>query len=378
VADPAEPSDGSVADESATAVPDTPSGPATPAVGGGSLDRRKQLIAGLITVVVLVVVFVGIFPKFANYGAAWDSIEKMSIGSLVALGAVTVLNIIIYVFPYMAALPGIRFRDAFVVRQTSFMISNAVPAGGAFGLAVQYAMLSGYGFGPAQASSAIAVTSIWNLLVTLALPALGLSVLVVEGGATQNQVVGAVGGLVGVALIVGAMVVVLRSERWARRIGGWGDAVVHRFRPSTPAETVTSGVVRFRDQTYDVVAQRWGRLTVTNFAQQFSQFFVLLVAIYGLGGTSTGVNPAEVFAAFAVARLAGFIPVTPGGLGTVDAALVALLAAFGMDQDQALAADLLWRAATFIPQIVIGIITFLVWRVQASRRHTRPTPEAVA
>jgi uncharacterized protein (TIRG00374 family) len=361
VADSADPPSGTDAAE--------PGGAAVPSVTG-TVDRRKQVIAGLITLVVLVVVFVGIFPKFANYGDAWASIQKMSIGSLVALGAVTVANIVIYVFPYMAALPGIRFWDAFVVRQTSFMISNAVPAGGAFGLAVQYAMLSGYGFGPAEASSAIAVTSIWNLLVTLALPALGLAILVVEGDATRNQVLGAVGGLAAVFAIVGVMTVVLRSEAWARRLGGWGDSIIHRVRPSTPPGVATSGVVRFREQTYDVVAKRWGRLTLTNFAQQFSQFFVLLVAIYGLGGTSTGVNPAEIFAAFAVARLAGFIPVTPGGLGTVDAALVALLSAFGMNQDEALAADLLWRAATFIPQVVIGVITFLVWRVQAARRSS--------
>lgn len=342
--------------------------PVTGAPGVGTIDRRKQVIAGLITLVVLVIVFAGVFPKFADYSDAWSSIQQMSLASDVALLAVTVLNIVIYVFPYMAALPGIRFADAFVVRQTSFMISNAVPAGGAFGLGVQYAMLSGYGFGPAEASSAIAVTSVWNLLVTLALPALGLVVLLVQGDATGNQIIGAIGGLIAIVAIVGAMVVVLRSESWARRIGGWGDAVVHRFRPSSAPDTVTAGVVQFREQTYDVVARRWRSLTVTNFAQQFSQFFVLLVAVYGLGGRAAGVHPGEVFAAFAIARLAGFIPVTPGGLGTVDAALVALLAAFGMDKNLALAADLLWRAATFIPQIVIGIITFLIWRVQAARR----------
>ncbi len=341
----------------------------------GGLDWRKQLVAGLITLAVLVVVFVGIFPKFANYGDAWASIQQMSIGSLVALGLATLLNIVVYVFPYMAALPGIRFRDAFVVRQTSFMISNAVPAGGAFGLGVQYAMLAGYRFTAAQATSAIAVTSVWNMLVTLALPALGLTVLIVDGDANRNQVVGSVVSLAALVLIVVVMVVVLRSEGWARRLGGWGDAVVHRVRPSTAPGTVADALARFREQTYDVVARRWGPLTLTNFAQQFSQFFVLLVAIYGLGGRSTGVNPAEVFAAFAIARLAGFIPVTPGGLGTVDAALVGLLSAFGMSKDEALAADLLWRAATFVPQVVIGIVTFLVWRVQAARRgSSRPQP----
>ncbi|MFM7508873.1 MAG: hypothetical protein ACKO5A_04930, partial [Actinomycetota bacterium] len=131
----------------------------TPPTSGGGLDWRKQLLAGVITLAVLVVVFYGIFPKFANYGEAWSSIQQMSIVSLVALGAATVVNVVVYVFPYMAALPGIRFRYAFVVRQTSFMISNAVPAGGAFGLGVQYAMLNGYGFSAASATSAIAVTS---------------------------------------------------------------------------------------------------------------------------------------------------------------------------------------------------------------------------
>ncbi len=356
-----------------------PSAPADTAAAGsiGGLDWRKQVVAGLITVVVLVVVFYGIFPKFANYGDAWASIQKMSVGSLLALAAVTVVNIVVYVLPYMAALPGIRFRDAFVVRQTSFMISNAVPAGGAFGLGVQYAMLAGYRFTAAQATSAIAVTSVWNMLVTLALPALGLTVLLVDGDANRNQVVGSVVSLAALVAIVVVMVVVLRSEGWARRLGGWGDAVVHRVRPATAPTAVADALARFREQTYAVVAERWGPLTLTNFAQQFSQFFVLLVAVYGLGGRATGVNPAEVFAAFAIARLAGFIPVTPGGLGTVDAALVGLLSAFGMDKDQALAADLLWRAATFIPQIVIGIVTFVVWRVQAARRMSN-VPRAAA
>ena len=334
------------------------------------VDRRKQVLGGLVTLAVLVIVFVGIFPKFANYGDAIASIQDMSVAALVALGVATVLNILIYVLPYQAALPGISYGNAFMVRQTSFMISNAVPAGGAFGLGVQYAMLSDYGFGPAVASSAIGVTSVWNLMVTLILPVIGVLALLTQGGATTNEVLGAVGGLVAVGVLIGVFALVLRSERWATKLGGWGDRMVARFHKGDgdPA-SVTNGLLRFRDQTVDVVRDRWGRLTVTNFAQQFSQYFVLLVAVYGLGGTSTGVNPVQVFAAFSLARLAGFIPITPGGLGTVDAALVGLLSAFGMSRDEALAANLLWRAATYIPQVLIGIVTFLVWRRQSAARR---------
>ena len=52
------------------------------------------------------------------------------------------------------------------------------------------------------------------------------------------------------------------------------------------------------------------------------------------------------------------------------------MSAFGMDKDQALAANLLWRAATFIPQVVIGIVTFLIWRVQQNKRLGRAAAAA--
>ncbi len=75
------------------------------------VDRRKQVLGGLVTLVVLVIVFVGIFPKFANYGDAIASIQDMSVAALVALGVATVLNILIYVLPYQAALPGHQLRE---------------------------------------------------------------------------------------------------------------------------------------------------------------------------------------------------------------------------------------------------------------------------
>lgn len=338
------------------------------------IDRRKQVIAGVLTLAVLVFVFFGVFPKFANYSEAWDAIQKMSVGSLVALLLVTVLNVAVYVLPYQAALPGISYGHAFVVRQTSFMISNVVPAGGAFGLGVQYAMLSGYGYGPAPTSTAIAATTLWNLLVTLALPVIGVLLLVFQGGAETNEVVGAVGGVMAVVLIVVALVAVLRSEGAARRVGGWGDSIIRRFRKGEEGDPATKAVLRFRETTQEVVFKRWQMLTASSFAQQICQFLILAVAFYAIDGRDSGVNPAQLFAAFALARLAGFIPITPGGLGTVDAAMVALIHQFGADKSVALAADLVWRALSFFPQVFIGVITFLIWRKQSGGRWVSKAP----
>jgi uncharacterized membrane protein YbhN (UPF0104 family) len=61
----------------------------------------------------------------------------------------------------------------------------------------------------------------------------------------------------------------------------------------------------------------------------------------------------------------------------VDAALAALLTGYGATSNQALAADLVWRAATYVPQVLLGALTFLWWRITAARRKrraTEPTP----
>jgi uncharacterized membrane protein YbhN (UPF0104 family) len=57
----------------------------------------------------------------------------------------------------------------------------------------------------------------------------------------------------------------------------------------------------------------------------------------------------------------------------VDAALAALLTGYGATSSQALAADLVWRAATCVPQVLLGALTFLWWRVTAACRRQRAT-----
>jgi uncharacterized membrane protein YbhN (UPF0104 family) len=46
----------------------------------------------------------------------------------------------------------------------------------------------------------------------------------------------------------------------------------------------------------------------------------------------------------------------------VDAAFTGMLIAFGATSSQALAADLVWRATTYFAPIVIGIVTYLLWK----------------
>lgn len=326
----------------------------------------RQWIATILTILVIVLVFAVVFPSLGDYSQVWTAVKEMSTGWIVALVLFTIGVVVIYPWPFQQALPGLKYRPAFVIRQTSFMIGNVIPEGGAIGLGVQYRMLGSYGFGSSPSAAAIGISSVSNTLVTLALPVLSLVGLILVGEATEEDYVVAVIGAVAVGISLAGIMFVLRSESSAREVGEWGDRVADWaaglfHKKSHPH--LDESLVEFRSSVVGAVSGRGAIVTGANTLQQLSQFAVLFVAILGLqGGFGGDVNIAEAFAAFAIARLAQFIPIPPGGLGTTDAVIIGLLTQFGMSSSDAMAADLIWRASTYLPQVFIGIGTLLVWR----------------
>ncbi len=345
--------------------------PPAPAPAPKKSDKKKTIIGGIITLLVLILVFGIVLPQFGDYGQAWTAIQGMSALALGILVVMTIVNIIVYVWPYQAAIPGIKYRPAFVIRQTSFMISNVVPLGGAFGLAVQYSMLGFYSVGAAEATAGIGITSIWNTFVTLSLPIFASLGLVVIGQAQGAAFAIAAVGLVVIGIAVWIFAAILRSEDTARKVGQWGENIVdwlYGLFKKEPTFDVVAEVLHFRESTVGVISDGWLKITATSYLQQFMQFMILWAAVFAIqGGANAPVTFLEAFAAFAFGRLTTFIPLPPGGLGTADAAMTAILVAFGAANNDALAAVMVWRALTYFPQVIIGIGTFLYYRHKQSK-----------
>jgi len=334
-----------------------------------ALDKRKTIIGAIVTLVVLVIIFVGLIPKFGSYADAWAQIQGMTPLALTLIGVSVLAMLIVYVWPYQAAIPGLPYKPAFVIRQTSFMISNTIPAGGAFGLAIQFAMLSSYSVPVAAATAGIAVTSLWSLFMTLTLPVFGVLAALTTAQLESQWVWVAIAGIAATVVSIVVMWLILRSEESARRIGNLGNRILSpvNSRRANPIDAVGMSI-DLRNSTKDVVFDRWRWVTVSNYIVILAQFAVLWFAIEGvLGDAPTTLTLAGAFAAFAISRMASMIPVTPGGLGTVDAALIALLTTFGLTSDEAVASALVWRACSWIPQVSLGVVTFIYWRVAQAR-----------
>jgi len=125
-------------------------------------------------------------------------------------------------------------------------------------------------------------------------------------------------------------------------------------------------LVAFRRDTIGLLRRRWHLLTLATLAGQLTVFLLLLASLRTLDVSSTEVSAIEAFAAWSLVRLLGSLPITPGGLGVVEVGLTTALVGFGGDNDQVVAAVLVYRFLTIVPTLVIGLIAALTWR------HYRP------
>lgn len=348
-------------------------------IGAGGIDRKKSIIGGIVAVVFLAIVFTRVIPQIGSYSEAADYVKAMSALAIGGLVAATVWYLFVYGWPFVAATPGLHYKEGFVVNQSAFAVSNGIPAGGAFGLGLQYAQLTSYKATPTVATAAIGATGLWSVFVTLFLPVTGILALTLSGEGAGSYVVGAVVGVVALVVIVGLFALILRSETNAVKIGTWADKVVngiiHKFKKDTTID-LKGQVLKLRRDIVQLVSRRWHVITISQIAVSWSQFLILYVALLGV---TKDVGMPTIWVAYgcwAISQLGIMIPVTPGGLGTVDAVLIGLLTTFGVDNGAATAADLVWRAASYIPQMAIGLICIFYWRWDINRRKKREIASA--
>jgi uncharacterized protein (TIRG00374 family) len=356
-----------------------PEAPVTSSVTA-KFDKKKSIILGVIGLAVIVLIFWKVIPQVGSYEDALLALESMSAVAIVVIVISVVIYLIAYGFPFMAATPGLRFWRSEQLNQAAFAISNGVPAGGAFGLAVQYAMLATYKIPGTVATAAITAVGLWSIFVSFGLPIFGVIALSLSGGDLQYGWV-AVLGLVLLIVAIVVLVLVMRSEPLAVKVGNLGNRLVKPLRPRIKALGDMDLVVpisKFRADMYGLLKRRWLVITLAQLGVIMTQFLIFYVSLRGVEGwDEAGTSVLGAFGAFGTAQIMLMVPITPGGLGTVDAVIISLLQSVGTSAGDATAADLVWRAASYVPQIIIGIIALITWFKKANETFAAvaPAPE---
>jgi putative heme transporter len=325
----------------------------------------RNVVGGGLGIAVIVGTFVFVLPRIADYRDVWGVVKTLTWRDLSLLAAATLLNLATYAPPWMAALPGLHFRQAFVVTQASTASTFVAPGGPAVGMALSLAMFRGWGFELEPVSLAVAVTGVWNQLALLGFPALALALLTLTGEADRALESVA---LIGFAIFVVAVVAFgagLSTPALARRVGdlaaritSWGMRCIRRG----PVTWTGERFVRFRNNANRLLKRRWHVLTLATLAGQLTVFVVLLACLRVLGIPASDVNVVEAFAAWSLVRLLGSIPITPGGLGVVELGLTTALVGFGGNRPDVVAAVLVYRFLTMVPTLVIGLLAGATWK----------------
>jgi uncharacterized protein (TIRG00374 family) len=228
-------------------------------------------------------------------------------------------------------------------------VATAAPFGGAAGTAAQVRALAKRGVDPRRATAGIITFSLLQIasIGALALVGPAMVLLGVAVPATLGRT--ALLGCAALALITGLLVVMLRTDRAVSWIGNAAGFILRR----DPKRIVVMLRRERRHLRRSMVGPGRARKVLgVALARSVADYLCLLAAV---AAVSTTPQPGLVLLAFVAAAVLRLIPLTPGGLGPVEAALIPLLAAASTTRSGAVLATLAYRVASLWIPLLLAV-----------------------
>jgi hypothetical protein len=113
------------------------------------------------------------------------------------------------------------------------------------------------------------------------------------------------------------------------------------LRKRPPLHGLDDTLLEKRDEIRATLGRQWWQALLLSAGRLAFDYLCLLLA---LRATGSHPRPSLILVAYAAAGIVGMIPVTPGGLGLVEASLTGLLVLADVDSSQAVLATLTYRS----------------------------------
>jgi uncharacterized protein (TIRG00374 family) len=292
-------------------------------------------------------IFIGIASVF---GLQTKSLSASIVAVRQADPALIAIAIVLFVVSYIAAALSyvsltrrrLHFAPTFAVQTASGLANRILPAGlGSIGLFAAY--LHKQGYGAAGASAIVAANNLMGIIGNLLL--IGIVFLLFPDYVGNVHVPHITGLVLYSCLAVVVFVVVVYF-------------VVKHTTP-TGSASITRRILRFLHNTADILRgtlrPNWATAggLVSNVLLTCLMAAVLSLAVAAVGGTIAW--PAALLVLSLGTFIGSAIP-TPGGVGGVEAGMLAGLLAFGVVSSYALAGVLLYRLLTYWLPIIPGLL----------------------
>jgi uncharacterized protein (TIRG00374 family) len=252
-------------------------------------------------------------------------------------------------------------------------ISLIVPGGQAPGAAVQFRMLALSGMDPSDAVGGLTAFSLLGIGGLLALPVFVLPVVLFGAPVNGELASAAIVGAIGFVLFTAFAVWIMAAEGPLRVAGNVAERVRNRLlRKRAPVSGLADRLLGQRDLIRSVLGEQWWQATLLSVGRLAFDYLCLLFCTRAVGAHP---RPSLILLTYAVAGVIGLVPITPGGLGIVEASLVGLLALAGLTGTQAVLATLAYRLASYWLPLLSGPVAYFIFR----RRYRHdPSPPSVS
>jgi uncharacterized membrane protein YbhN (UPF0104 family) len=273
---------------------------------------------------------------------------------------------------------GLGIRNAITVNEAHTGCSLAIVGGGAVGTGVKVAMLNSWGIRSGEIAASVAATSVIPLITQWAVTAAAGLYFILHG---DRSLANQAAVLAGVVLSVGPLlfwVTLIRKPvivQWAAHklqpAAHWlssSRVLPMRFRRHLEHTDLAHSAESIRAAAMPLLGRRGVAAFALALLSNLAMGTILIVSLHGLEVLGDyKLYPMQVIAGLALARTLGSFAPLPGGLGVMDAGLLASLTGHGVQRSSAVAAIAMYRASTFLVPIVTGCVAILWWRVSSKR-----------
>ena len=300
-----------------------------------------------------------VWPSLVATFSSFQELRHVSPGWFVVMLAAEVASFGCIWLLLSLCLGSTRYFAVATAQVTSNSISKIVPGGSPVGAAFQFGMLADAGIDRARVGAGTAAASLINFATLFALPVLAIPAIV--GGVAVAR------GLWRAAWLgVGVFVLLVAGGAALLLFDGpidWVARTIQRLhnllRRSTPIVDLPERLTAERDAVRSTLGARWGQAVLRSAGNVLFDYLALLAALVASGARP---RASLVLLAYVAAVVLGSIPITPGGLGFVEAGLAAMLVLAGVPAAQATLATLAYRLVSYWLPILAGPVAYALFR----------------
>jgi uncharacterized protein (TIRG00374 family) len=248
-------------------------------------------------------------------------------------------------------------------------VGRVLPGGGATSTAFAVGMLHTAGVDTGEATAALSASSLLQLATTFALPVLALPAILGGAPVAHSLAMAAYLGIAVALALLAFGAIAFRTDRPLEDAGRAAQWLVnHTVRRRRPVSGLPQKLLADRDFIRTTLGDDWKGAAASAAASAGFDYLALLCALLAVGANP---RPSLVLLAYTTAEVLALIPLTPGGLGFVEAGLVGTLTLAGVSGRDALAATLLYRLAAYWIPLLAGPVAYVAFRRRYGLRSSR-------